>query len=152
MGTVSLGTICEAIKDTLATATGVVRSQGHTDLTDDFEDLPLLRVYPQSGSVDAWSEGDRSSFRALVRVTEYTFNADLICRQRALLDEDMSKAVEMQATVEAILEAQKVKPYFGLADIKAFRWRWDMTDFTTGSGESMVHYLGIRFSITVRIF
>ena len=151
MGSVSLAAICDAIAATLGTATGVTRTQSYSALQDDYNDLPLLRVYPQSGETDAWSDSDRSTFRGRVRVTEYLIHADVICRQRAHLDEDMKKAVEMQAAVETVLDAQQTKPYLGDENIKAFRWRWELMDFALG-GESPLHYLGVRFYIYVRIF
>lgn len=76
------------------------------------------------------------------------FHADVICRQRSHIDEDMQKTVEMVEAVEAKLIAVQTKPYFGLVGIKAFHWRWEILDFPLGD----VHYLGARFYITVVVF
>jgi hypothetical protein len=152
MGNITYAQICNAVEDTLDAATGLAKSQTFSELSESYEDLPLLRVYPQSGEVDSRGSSDRTTFRAGVRVTECLLHADVICRQRSHIDLDMSKTVEMVEAVEAVLITQQAKPYFGLTGIKGFHWRWEIVDFPLGAGESAVHYLGARFSITLEVF
>src|SRR3972149_4798048 len=124
--------ICNAVEATLDGAAGLGKSQTFSALSEGFEDLPLLRVYPQSGEVDRRSDTDRTSFRAGVRVTEHLLHADVICRQRSHIDEDMQKTVEMVEGVRGGMITVQTKPYFGLAGIQAFHWRWEILDFPLG--------------------
>ncbi len=152
MAHVDLGDICDAIADTLATAEGLTRTQSYDELTEGYEDLPLLQVYPQTGGTDVASGTDRTTYRGGVRQSDLTFRADVICRPRAFLAEDMAKTSELIDDVETVLEAQNTRPFFGLAAIKAFRWTWTITTFTQGAEPNLRQYMGARFEIVVRVF
>lgn len=142
--------VCSDIKDTLEAASGIVKAQSIEDLTEGYEDLPLLQVYFESGETDTMTGGDRSTFRAGTRVSDTLVYADVICTQRSHLDQDMTKIAEMLAAVEEVLEEQQVKPYFGNASIKGFSWSWRRVNFDRG--EQGITYPGLRFSINVKVF
>ena len=145
---ITLAQICDAVKTTLGAATGIAKSQSYSELTEGIEDLPLLQVYPQAGETDIAGSGDRTTFRAGVRQAEVLIHCDVLCRQRSHIDEDMAKTVEMVEAVQVVLEAQDVKPYFGLAGIKGYHWRWERVIFPYAG----VEYFGARFFLTVRVF
>ena len=154
---VSKAAIADAIADTLATATGIVKAQSYNELSESVArgDLPLLQVYWQSSEQDITSNTDRTTFRAVVRQTEELYHADVFCTQRANLAQDMSRIVTTAEALQVVLEAQDVKPYFGLLDgaipaIKAFHWRMERVNFAPDNPE--VFYPGVRIFITVRIF
>ncbi len=151
MGTVTTGALCNSIEDTLKTATGILKSQSYDELTEGYDDLPLLRVYPKSAEIIS-AGTDRGAFRGGVRQTDILFYADIICRQRSVLDEDYAKCLDVEAAVTTVLEAQKTKPYFGNEHIQAFQWNWEILEFQLGAGEGTISFIGIRFSISVTVF
>jgi len=147
---VTYAQICDAIAATLATITQLKKVQSYDELTEDYGDLPMAQVYPEASDTDSRSGAtDRTSFRAGVRVTEAMFHVDVPCRQRSHVDEDTRALVEMAELVQAKLEAQHVKPYFGLEGIRSFRWRWERVNFERSGG---VLYPGVRFIIWATVF
>lgn len=153
MATPTLEQVCDGIAATLGAATGIVRTQSFDELTETYQDLPLLQVYPSEGETDAFSgANDRTAFGAGARVSEWTIRADVICRQRSHLDEDMAKCVTMQAAVEAKLLEQRGKPLFGVPRIQGFRWRWEIVALQQGGESSTMWYMAVRFHVAVRLF
>jgi hypothetical protein len=151
MPIITLAQICDAIEDTLDAATTLKRSQSYDELTDGVQDTPLLQVYPESGFQSAGSSTDRYTFGGggdPVRQTECVIHADYYARQRAHIGEDMKALVDGIDAMQNIFEAQDRKPYFGLAGIEAFAWRWDRVQFEY----SGVLYMAARFVLTVRVF
>lgn len=151
MANTPIGDICDSIEDTLEHATGLVRSQSYDELQDAPQDLPCLQVYPQAGNTDATTENSRYTFKSVRRMAEMTVHADVLCRQRSHLDLDFAEAITMQDAVQQKLEGEKTKPFFGNSAISDFWWSWAVTDFARGGPGAEVHYLGVRFTITVRV-
>jgi len=148
--TVLVSEICDGIATTLGSATGIVKAQSYDELTEGWEDVPMLQVYPESGEVDVLGDGSQSTFRGGSRVTETLIHADVVCRQRSHLDEDMAKVVEMQEAVQSVLFDQHTRPYFGDGGIKGWRSRWEVVSFPRG--DPQVTYLGVRFFVYLRWF
>lgn len=149
-GTVNITEINDAIKDTLATATGLTYAQSYNELTEGLNDTPMLQVYWQSHLVDPDSNTAQRVFGAVTRQTSLTFHADLFPRQRSHLDEDMGALLPLVDAIQAVLEAQRVKPYFGLAKIEAIEgWSAQQVTFEYPAD---VKFLGARYIIRVRVF
>lgn len=142
--------MCDGVAATLSAAVGLARTQSLDELTEDYPDLPLLQVYPETGQVDIIGSTDRSSFRGGTRVGEYGITADVIVAQRSHLGENMALAATLVEAVTTVLENERVRPYFGLEGVKAFRWQWQRTLFLTG--DPAFTYVGARFTITLTTF
>lgn len=151
MANTPIAEVCDAIEDHLEHATGIIRSQSYDELQDAPLDLPCLQVAPASGNTDAIGESSRYTFKSVRRMAEMTVYADVLCRQRSHLDLDVSKAIEMQDAVQQLLEAEKTRPFFGLAAISDFWWSWALTEFVRGGAGGEVRYYGVRFTITCRV-
>ena len=145
----TIAQICDAIESTLDDVTAIKRSQKFSELTEDFADLPLLQVYPDSAETDALSNNDRHTFKGVRRITDAVIICDIPCKQRSHLGEDMNVMVTVTDAVIAKLEAQTTS-LFGNADIKGFHWRWERVTFSRGNPE--IAYVGVRFTITVKSF
>lgn len=153
MAKISYGDICDAIAQTLSGASGLKAVESFSALKEAIPDCPVLRVYPEAAEGDVTAvNNDRASFRGGVRVQEVEIVCDVPCRQRSDLAEDSKATVEMADQLMDILEQQDTKPYFGLAGINGFRWRWERTVFMVGAGDGAVAHLGIRLRIFCRIF
>ncbi|MCK6580361.1 MAG: hypothetical protein L6Q98_19885 [Anaerolineae bacterium] len=151
---ITLAEINTAIAASLGAATGIARVQDAAKpdpdegLTEGIADLPMLQVYWQSLDTSTGSENDRIAMRGGVRVTQCVFHADVYARQRGMISEDAARTLELAEAVQEILEAQDVKPYFGLIGVKSFRWTAERVTFDYAG----VAYAGVRFVITVWVF
>lgn len=153
MPSITYGQVCDAVATTLGAAAGLVRVESFDELREGLNDLPVLRVWPEAAEGDSFSgRNDRTTFRGGSRVQEAEIVCDVPCRQRSQLDEDSQATVELADQLVTILEAQDTKPYFGLAGIKGFRWRWERTVFQVGTGDGMTQYLGLRLRIWCTLF
>ncbi len=140
--------IVDAIKTTLATATGISEGQSGDTITESIQNLPLVQVYFESEDTSAFSENDRLTFKAGVRAPHITVYADVYARQRAHIGEDMTAVQTLAEAVRSVLEAQDTKPYFGLSGLQAYRWRSERVTFEYAH----VKYAGIRFTIEVWVY
>jgi len=150
---ITLAQICDAIETTLGaattlTATDGTHSQSYDELEEGIGDVPMLQVYPQSGSQDAAGRTDRTTFGGGNRQTEFVIHADYYARERSHIGEDMALLVNGIDAMQNVFEGQDKKPYFDLAGIQAFRWTWERVQFAYGG----TSYMGARFMITVRVF
>lgn len=145
---ITVAQMADAITTTLGAATTVARSESYNELTEGIHDYPLLQVYWQSTVNDVSGNDDRTAYRGGVRQKEYVFYADYYARPRSELKEDNAAVTNGAEALEAVLEAQNVKPYFGLAGIKAFRWQGERVAFEYGG----TLYAGCRYMITLRVF
>lgn len=150
MATSDIDQVCDDIATTLGAATGIAAVDSYGELQEGVPDVPYMQVYPEEGSTDATGDGDRSTFRGGVRVTETAFNVDVYCRQRSNLDQDMKAVVDAQRAVQAKLEEQRTKPYFGNSSIKGFSWTWRRAAFQPEGSDRV--YAGLRFVVRVRQF
>jgi len=149
-GTVTLVQINDALTTTLATATGISVSQSYNELTEGIPvgDMPLLQVYFENLDCDPDVGTERRSFQGAIRTKVILFHADVFCRQRSNIGEDMAKVLETTDAIVDVLETQNRKAYFDLHGIKALDWRADRVTFDYAG----VLYAGIRFYITVYVF
>lgn len=158
MTTITIAEINTALATTLGAAAGIQRIQdgandgsgdgGTTPLSDGMNDTATLQLYWQDGETDVAQEADRTTFRAGVRQTQLTFFADVFVKQRGSIGEDMAKVIRLASAVWDVLEAQQTKPYFGLDGIQALHWTAARTLFEYGQ----VTYMGMRFTLTIRVF
>lgn len=138
-----------AILTTLSAAAALVRSQDYDELTEGMQDTPALQVYFETHEGDSVNTTThQSTFGGGVQQVTMTFHADVYANQRSNIGEDMSRLYTVVDQIIDILQAQKHKPYFGLAGIQAFHWSAQRVVFAYGQ----VDYVGTRFVITVRIF
>lgn len=135
---------------TITGGLGVI--QDLDEFTEAINDTPLLQIYPESLSQDVSGNTDRTTFGAHTRQTEAVFHLDYYARRRSHIDEDVVGAIDGADAMIAILEAQDVKPYFGLAGIKAFSWSGQRVMFSYGSQDSSILFAGFRIVLTLRIF
>jgi hypothetical protein len=147
---ITIAQICDAVASTLSAATTSPRTQSYDELTEGMQDTPTLQVYPEDGNQDPSGNTDRTSFKAGVRQTMLTVNADYYAHQRAHIGEDMAALVNGIDAITNILEAQDTKPYFGLAGIQAFSWSWRRVTFVYGDPQQS--YVGARFTLNIRVF
>src|SRR3990167_2651467 len=147
---ITLAQILDAITSTLSAATTLSRAQSYDEMADGMNDLPALQVYPETNEQDISGNADRTTFRAGIRQTEITINADYYARKRSHLSEDMAALVDGMDAMANVFEQQDTKPYFGLDGIKAFHWSWRRVTFVYG--DPQLSYVGARFTITVRVF
>ena len=147
---ITLHQIVDAVEATLSAAGGLVRSQTFDALTEGIgsADLPLLQVYPESLEfVDPSGSSDRMTFGGAVRQEVYVIHADVYCRQRSHIGEDMAALVKMIDAITDVLEAQDCPP-FGLAGIKSWQWSWSRVQFEYAGAQ----FVGARFVLHLRIY
>ena len=147
--TVTLGEICNAIRDTLGEATEVTTKYGYAELRESPQpaDLPMLTIFPENGTCDISGGTDATTFSGFVRQKQFLIYADVIAAQRSNLDEDMENTVDVIDSIINVLEEQN-DSFFGLDGIKSFHWRFEKAVYRYGNSV----YLGARFGITVRVF
>ncbi len=151
MADVTLSSICTAIRNTLATATGLNVAQDTTQITEGIHDLPLLQVYPESGEVDPSGRTDRTTFGAGVQQDRMVIHADLYVRQRSHLQEDMDTLIDMIDAVIYTLKHDAADTMFGgLDNFQGFHWSWQRVIFEYG--DPLAKYVGARFRIEVTTF
>ena len=155
MGTYVLGTVVKAVATTLSAAASLKRTQQYDEISEGMQDSPTLQVWPAGNTGTSWnSQTDRLTFRGPIgadpaaqhSVKEYTIHADVYCRQRAHINEDMAQVVTTVNEIEDILD-DLAYPLFGLGSMYSFRWSWNYVTFDYGG----VMYVGARFVITVRM-
>jgi hypothetical protein len=149
---ISIGQICEAVADTIGSATGIVRVQHYDQLGEGLmnADLPLLQVYFDSFRISPPGDTDRGTFTRGMVIQRTTLNADVFCAQRHNTWEDVEITTRIASNVVDRLEAlYHTRPYFGLDGIKA--WSIPSANRATivyGQAEYMV----VRFTIEVVTF
>ena len=146
----TLSEICVGIEASLSAAIGVQSSTSFDGLTEGIApfDCPRLEVYPESGSCDLSTRTDRTAFNAGVQQSLIVVHADLYARQRSQLGEDMGAVVPLVDSIIDVLQAQEKPPFFDVAGIKAFSWRWSRAVFR----RAQARYAGARFVISLKVF
>jgi hypothetical protein len=137
--------------DTVADATGLVRSERPGQLSDGINDWPLMQFYPDSGGQDPGGQTDRTTFGGGVRQTEVIVLGDLYAKQRTEIGEDMAALLPIIDAVVLVLEAQDSQPFFGVAGIQQFKWSWRRVIFEYGD-KGATKYIGARFTFTLRLY
>lgn len=149
---ITLAQVNDALATTLGAATGLAGGAGavqsYNQLSDGIADAPTLQVYPQSALDDVASSNNRTTFRGGVRQRQYTFHADVYVRERSSIGEDMNAVVTLANALETILDAQDVKPYFGLDGIADYKWDMNRVTFEHGNYK----YAGLRFIIRIWVY
>lgn len=145
---VTLTQMCQAVKDTMTPIFDHTwQVQVPSELKDGMNDTPTLQVYPENWSIVV-SGTDRRSSRGGIHQEETIILCDLYARQRGHIGEDMSMLLPLIDAIIVKLEAQDVKPYFGLDGLKAFTWSGERVTFQYNS----VNYIGARFTLTFTTF
>ena len=151
MATITIAEILDAITALLLNASEVDYAQSYDELTEGIIDDKLLQVYWEATIQDPESEGTaQTSFQGEIRQTELTIHADYFATTRKHIGEDMAVLIAGIDEIQARLETQKKKPYFGLAGIKAYKWSAQRVVFEYG--DPAVRYTGARHIITIRVF
>ncbi len=144
--------IIKAVATSMTTTTGVKRVQAYDEITESIPEWPLLQVYAESGEVDTGNdETDRSSFGAGVRQTEMVIRVDVYSRRRSNIGEDLKAQMDLIDAIDAKF-VQQVKPFFGLENIQAFRWKWERATLLSGKGDGATEFAGCRFTLTLVIY
>lgn len=143
-GTVTLRQINDGIKTTLSAATGMSVSHSYNQLKEGIPpgDMPLLQVYFET------LDYEPVTYQGEVQQLVMLFHADVFCRQRSKIGEDMGKVLEMADAVVDVLQTEKHPPFFNVHGVKDMRWRADRVTFDYAGAL----YAGIRFYITVYVF
>ena len=150
MTSISIAQMLDAVTSTLATAPILAKAMSYDELTEGMNDLPALEVYWDSLEQDRSTETDRTTFGGGVRQSGISVAIDYYAQQRRHIGEDMAKLVAGLDQLVAILEAQRLSPYFGLAGIKTFGWTAERVTFEYG--EAAIKYVGVRFALTLGVF
>lgn len=147
---VTIMQICDAIATTLGAAPSIVRIQSYDELTEAVQsgDMPALQVYWESNDCSFGSGTDRHTFQGGRRIKEYLIHADILAKQRSHIGEDNAMASTVYSEIETIMEQQNIKPYFGLGEIQAFRWRADRVQIVYADTPIM----GVRFAIAIYVY
>lgn len=148
MTEITITQIVQAIADTIDTEPTVKQVQSGLTLSESIQNQPVVQVYWEDENIDAASQNDRTTFKAGVRQSELTINADVYVRQRAHIGEDMAAVMTLAEAVRNTLAAQKIAPFFNLEGIKSYHWRAERVTFEYAD----VKYAGIRFIITIRVY
>lgn len=152
MATWTLTTINTSIENTLATATGITRSQDLSELTENIPemDLPLLMVYPQTIELVANSSTMKNTFGSSpAQQHKPLYHCDVyIAPVGGVLRDIIPTLVTTWQNVLDVFKAQTEAPFFGDSAIKAF----SVTSERIILDYSQQSYHGIRFAITVTIF
>lgn len=148
MSDISITQITQSIAATLAASAGVNEAQRLDTLAEGIQNAPLLQVYWEHEDTDAAGSTQQTTFRGGVMQSHQRYYVDCYTRQRASIGEDMAAVATLTEAVRAVLAAQKLKPYFGLAGIQAFRWEANRVTFEYGA----VKYAGTRFEIELRVY
>lgn len=142
--------ICDAIRTTLKEATEVDYGHSYDELKEGMPDVKTLQVYPESGEGDITTNTGQTTFQGGIQHYEYEIIADYYASARKDIGEDMAALVPGISSIIAKIQAQKTKPYFGLAGIESFRWRFERVVFQYGAETE--RYVGARFYLTIRTF
>lgn len=159
MGFQEIAGINTAIYETLIEGDSELEkySKNYDAITEGLINAPALVIYwANSNTGDAT---DRFTFRAGLRVQDYTFYADLYLDKRAFSDKIFVQMYDLFDKIEQRLLAQTVKPYFGLVDddnnpiIKSYHYRSERVTFEyEGNDGSNANYPGVRFTLDIRVF
>lgn len=155
---ISKRVLITAVYDTLKVTPGLRTRQNFDALTDGLNTLPVLRILPQDWTPNAGSSGGggltaQKSFGGAKRQTEITLTVDLIVSQRNHLNQNMAAVIDLSDGLDAILNAQENKPYFGLMDdtdrglIDSFRWNAERVTFDEGEK----FYSGVQYTIVLTV-
>jgi hypothetical protein len=150
----TLTTLNTSIETTLATATGIIRSQDIDEISEQIPnaDLPLLMVYPQSWGSAKDSDTNKNTFggsQTPLQIMSPIFHADVYV---APVGQKISETMALYATIAQaitdVLNAQQLKPLFADSAIENFTWDAEKVVINY----SNVDYVGIRFTINLVIF
>lgn len=145
---ITIAAINTAILDTLAAADiDELTTQDFDEISENVNDLPLLRVIFDHGQTDYTSNTDRTTFGAGVRQTHLVFNVDLWTAQRSFLKENIETVITAADAIWDVLDEQ-VSDLFGLDEIKAF----DFNALRVRTEEGNNKYMGIRFILDIYVF
>lgn len=148
---ITIAAINSAILATLAAADiDELTTQDFNEISENVNDIPLLRVIFDHGQTDYQSNTDRTSFGAganTVRQTHLVFNVDLWTAQRSFLKENIETVITAADAIWDVLDLQ-VTDFFGLDAIKEFHFNALRVRTEEGNNK----YMGIRFILDIFVF
>lgn len=142
--------ICNTIEAVLGAAAGLQESQSFDELSEGIPraSLPMLQVYPASGTCDAASTTSERTSWGGIRQEGITINADLYAARRTHVASDMKLTTQMIDSIRAELQKQG-SPFFGIDEIQGWRWTWERRTFRYAGPQDL--YMGARFILTFRL-
>ena len=149
MSSISIQAICDAVADTIGSATGIKRVEHYDELGEGLmeADLPLLQVYFDNFRISPPGDTDRHTFGRGVAIQRTNLFCDVFCARRHMNWEDVEVATRIASNVvDRLEELYHTAPYFGLEGIKA--WSIPSAQRATivyGQAE----YVVVRFTVEV---
>jgi hypothetical protein len=145
MGRLTTRQMTTAIAAVLDGAGVFKQVQSSETLAEGVAETPLVQVYLEKFDLPETAT-DRRTFggRGLEfprRPRKTRFHVDVYGRQRSQIGQDIATVQDLADQVDASLELQVNKPYFGLTGVEAFTYRAERVVFEYGS----VKYAGLRF-------
>jgi hypothetical protein len=119
-------------------------------LTEGVSDTPLLKLYLDTGAADIAGTGSRTTMGGGVRQHDVVIKGHLFVRQRSQLGEDLAAQCDVWDELEAILDQQNRRGYFGQPGIKEYRYTYTMV--TLVFGDPATNYSGVEFLLTLKVF
>lgn len=145
---VTIAAINSGILTTLAAANiDDLTTQDYDAISENINDLPLLRVYFDHGQTDYLSSVDRTSFGKGVVQTHLVFFVDVWAAQRSFLAENMAAVISVTDALWDVFDLQ-VTTFFGLDTIKEFHFNAQRVRVEEGNNK----YLGTRFTLDIYVF
>ena len=145
---VTIAAINSGILATLATAAiDDLTTQDYDAISENINDLPLLRVYFDHGQSDYTDAVDRTTFGKGVVQTHLVFFVDIWAAQRSFLSENMAAVITVTDAIWDVLDAQ-ITSFFGVAAIKEFHFNAQRVRTEEGNNK----YLGTRFTLEIYVF
>lgn len=148
--TVGLGELCDGVEATLSVADGMQSSVSYNELTEGIPafDCPQIQVFPESGGCDRATGTDRTATNSGVQQSEIVVYVNLYARLRSQVAEDMKATVDLIDAIISVLQEQEKPPFFGVSEIKNFKWSWRRAVMRYMDER----YMGARFTLYLRVF
>jgi len=119
---ITIKEIVEAVAATLGTnMPSLVQAQTRREVTEAIPHTPMAQIYCEEFELGAGSQTDRTSFRGQKRQKRYVIHVDLAVHPRSELGEALARGDDILDELITVLEMQDTKPYFGLAELDAYK-------------------------------
>jgi len=152
MASYTLATLNTAIETTLATATGITRSQDLSEISESIPvaDMPLLMVYPQTWTPQE-TDTAKNTFGGsgtAIHYKVFTFRVDIYIAHISKVAQAITSSVTVAQAINDVLDAQQNKPLFGDSAIQNFRWSANRLALEY----SNQIYAGLRYELELDVF
>jgi hypothetical protein len=144
--------VLKAIAETLEAELPDVRVQTLEELSDGYQDLPMLQVHWMGDVVDPWSrQTDRTTFQGLLKQVEKEVELWVFSHSESLVGENAQVNAQRmdELTYVLLLQGTTLFGTTGSPKIRSFRFRATPVRWTLQRGHAVV---GARVTLTLRIF